>query len=90
MTFRLTEYKSADLAKDALYLQVPKGTPRDNVLEFLKSSKIPCFDEKADVLACRVIEPSSNMVHVVWQIAIYFDSKRCLDKIEISRGLVGP
>lgn len=90
MVFRLTDYKSADSAKEALYLQMPKGTPRENVLAFLKSANIPCFDEKAAVLACRVIEPSSNMVHVVWQIAVYFDSKKCLDRIDVSRGLVGP
>jgi hypothetical protein len=90
MPFRLTDYESADLAKEALYRELPKGTPRETVLLFLKAANIPCFDEKADVLACRVIEPSANMVHVVWQIAIHFDSQMRVDKIDVVRGLVGP
>ena len=88
MAFRLTDYESADLAKEALYRELPKGTPRETVLPFLKSANIPCFDEKADVLACRVIEPSANMVHVVWQIAIHFDGVDRRDSKTLQIGYV--
>jgi len=30
------------------------------------------------------------MVHTVWSAGFYFSERRLLEKIEVSRGLVGP
>lgn len=90
MPFRLHDYENAESARMALERALPKGTSRDRVLQFLKDAEIPCFDDKAEVLACRYIEPSASMVHVVWQLAFHFDASNNLERIYITRGLVGP
>jgi hypothetical protein len=90
MPFRLQDYQNEESARIALERELPKGTSRDRVLQFLKAAEIPCFDEKAEVLACRLIEPSSTMVHVVWQLAFHFDARKNLERIYITRGFVGP
>jgi hypothetical protein len=88
--FRLSNYDSADAAKVALDRELPKNTSREAVIQFLESAKIVCFDSNAEVLACRYIQPSSNPVHVVWQLAFYFDSQHRLDHAVITRGYAGP
>ena len=90
MAFDLTKYRAADSAKLELERELPKGTSRDKVMSFLNAAGIKCFDNEAEVLACRVVEKSSTMVHVVWQLAFHFDSKRRLSEIVITRGFVGP
>ena len=90
MSFRLQDYENEESARIALERELPKGIPREMVLRFLKDNQIPCFDDKAEVLACRFIEPSSSMVHVVWQLAFHFDARRNLERIYITRGFVGP
>ena len=90
MAFDLKEYATAESAKLALEQQLPKGATRDKVLSFLETARIECFDKEANPLACRVIEKSSTMVHVVWQLAFYFDPKRRLENIRVARGLSGP
>ena len=90
MAFDLRNYDNADSAKRVLEEELPKGTTRDRVMSFLKTVNIQCFDNEADVLACRVMEKSSTMVHVVWQLAFHFDSKRQLKEIVVTRGFVGP
>jgi hypothetical protein len=88
--FQLQNYENSETAKGALARELPQGTSREKVMRLLKESQIPCFDTEAKVLACRVIEPSSTMVHVVWQLAFHFDERKQLERIDITRGLVGP
>jgi len=90
MNFDLTKHLSIESARQAFDEQIPKGTSRDKVMYFLKEAKIKCFDDESEILACRVIEPSVNMVHVVWSLAFYFDPFRCLERIVINRGYTGP
>ena len=90
MNFELDKYPSAEAARKEIEIHLPKGTSRDKVMLFLTTAKIKCFDDEAEVLASRVVMPSSNMVHVVWSLAFYFDSHRRLDKFVISRGYTGP
>lgn len=90
MAFDLNSYDSEVSAQRALEQQLPKGTTRDKVMHFLEAEGITCFDNEAEVLACRVIEKSSTMVHVVWQLAFHFDSKRRLQYIVVARGFMGP
>jgi hypothetical protein len=90
MAFNLRNYDNADSARRVLEQELPKGTTRDKVMSFLKTADIQCFDNEADVLACRVMEKSSTMVHVVWQLAFHFDPKRQLKEILVTRGFVGP
>lgn len=90
MAFNLTDYSTAESAKQALQKELPKGTTRDKVITFLDAARIACFDKEAEVLACRVVEKSSTMVHVVWQLAFHFDSRRRLADIAVTRGFTGP
>jgi hypothetical protein len=90
MAFDLKNFRTAKSARQALDRQLPKGTSRANVMSFLDAAGIKCFDNEAEILACRVIEKSSTMVHVVWQLAFHFDSKRRLADVVVSRGFVGP
>ena len=90
MAFDLKKHDNADSARESLERELPKGTTRDKVMSFLNAADIKCFDNEAEILACRVVEKSSTMVHVVWQLAFHFDSKRRLDDIVVTRGFVGP
>jgi hypothetical protein len=90
MPFRLQNYKSAEEARIALERELPKGTSRDNVMRFLKDAHLSCFDDEAEVLVCELIEPSSTMVHVDWQIAFHFDARKNLERISIIREFTGP
>jgi hypothetical protein len=90
MPFDLSKHTSPESARKALEDALPKGTSRDKVMLFLKQANIKCSDAEAEPLACRVIEPSKNMVHVVWSLAFYFDPLRRLDRVVIDRGYSGP
>ncbi len=90
MNFDLGKYSTVESAQRAFDEHIPKGTSRDKVMRFLKEAGIKCFDDEAEVLACRVIEPSSSMVHIVWSLAFYFDPFRRLDRVVINRGYTGP
>lgn len=90
MNFDLSIHSTVETAQKAFEEKIPKGTSRDKVMNFLKEEGIECFDDEAEIVACRVIEPSANMIHVVWSLAFYFDSLRCLERIVINRGYTGP
>jgi hypothetical protein len=89
MAFDLSKYSTAESAREAITEQLPKGTRRTEVLSFLDGAGISCFDPKAEILSCRVTEKSYTMVHVVWQLAFYFEWDELID-IQVTRGLVGP
>jgi hypothetical protein len=90
MPFSLASYKTADQARKAIEAEIPKGSPRNHVEEFITRAKLQCFDPEADTLACRYLEPSLSLVHVSWSLAFYFNEKRELDHVVVNRGLTGP
>jgi hypothetical protein len=90
MPFSLTFYKTADEAHKAIDTEIPKGTSRRRVEEFITRAKLQCFDPEAEILACRYIESSASLVHVTWSLAFYFNERRELDRVVVNRGLTGP
>jgi hypothetical protein len=90
MSFEIQNYPTADAAKQALAEALPKGTSRRAVEEFIDQMGIECFPSTDRYVACRYIEPSTNMVHVVWNVAFFFDDYHQLERIVVNRGLTGP
>ncbi len=90
MPFSLKSYKTAEEAKSAILKEIPQGTSRRRVEEFITSAGLKCFDKEADILSCKFVESSTSMVHVTWSFGFYFNEKREFDRVNLSRGLTGP
>ena len=90
--FSLRGYASGDDAKRAILAALPLGTSRRAVAEWLERSGISCFpgNIRDPYIACRVIEPSSSMVHTVWSLGFFFNERRELERIEVNKDLTGP
>lgn len=90
MKIQLKDYSSAEEAESALKLLFPVGTPVGFVRSNLDDAglKYRFFEDKH--ISCRFLEPSTTMVHVVWNLVFYFDAESRLDRILVNRGLVGP
>jgi len=92
MTLNLEKFQSAEEAKAAIFAQLPKGSSRRKVEEWLGQSGLNCFPSnlRDPYIACRQVMPSASMVHVVWAFGFFFTEQRELERIEINRGLSGP
>jgi hypothetical protein len=92
MTLDLEKYQTAEQAKAAISAQLPKGSSRRKVEEWLGQSGLKCFPSnlRDPYIACRQVMPSGSMVHVVWAFGFFFSEQRELERIEINRGLSGP
>lgn len=92
MIFRLQNYLTADDAKKAIAAELPIGTSRRVVEEWLEKSEIQCFpgNIRDPFIACRQVQQSASMVHPVWSLGFFFTERRELERIEVGRGLVGP
>ncbi len=92
MTLNLSAFRTAEEAKAAIARELPKGTSRRKVEEWLEKSGLNCFPSKLrdPYIACRHVMPSANMVHVVWSVGFFFTENRELERTEVSKGLSGP
>ena len=90
MDFAFEHYQTEEQAKQALLERLPPGTPRRAVQEFVARLPHTTVTNGPDYIACRHLEESTTMVHTVWSAGFYFNERRLLEKIEVSRGLVGP
>lgn len=89
MSFALEKFSTADDAKKAILQETPVGTARVKVEEFAETIGGKCFPGPHHI-GCRYVEPSTSMVHVVWQISFHFSDRRLLERVEVKRGLAGP
>ena len=85
-------YETAEQAKAAIAAALPKGSSRRAAEDWLAKSGIQCFPSQLrdPYIACRYVAPSKNMVHVVWNLGLFFTEQRELERIEVSKGLAGP
>jgi hypothetical protein len=85
-------FETAEQAKAAIATALPKGSSRRAAEEWLAQSGIQCFPSalRDPYIACRYIAPSKNMVHVVWNLGLFFTEQRELERIEVSKGMAGP
>jgi hypothetical protein len=92
MKLDLDRYQTAEEAKKAISAELPKGSSRRKVEEWLAQSGLNCFPSnlRDPYIACRQVMPSASMVHVVWGFGFFFTETRELERIEINRGLTGP
>lgn len=90
MEFSFEQYQTEEQARQALLERLPPGTPRRAVQEFLAQRPQMTVSNGPDYIAGRYLEPSKTMVHTVWSVGFFFNERRLLEKIQVSRGLVGP
>jgi hypothetical protein len=90
MEFAFEHYQTEEKAREALLERLPLGTPRRAVQDFLARLQRVTVTNGPDYIAGRYLEPSKTMVHTVWSVGFFFNERRLLAKIQVSRGLVGP
>jgi hypothetical protein len=90
MEFAFEHYQTEEQARKALLERLPIGTSRRAVQEFLTRQPQMTVNNGPDYISGRYLEPSKTMVHTVWSVGFFFNERRLLEKVQVSRGLVGP
>ncbi len=90
MEFNFEHFQTEEQAYKALLERLPPGTSRRAVQDFLEHVPHLTVSHGPDYIAGRYTEPTTSMVKTVWSVGFFFNETRLLEKIKVSRGLIGP